>query len=204
MKAGEQMEGFWRMFTIISLFSVLGFGLYWLKEYRNKAARLETIIEGLIDCNQEMKETLLAGLTDRYGHAVTHEEDTIPLNFERFVAKILRVYYGGKTAVTRINSDFGIGIEHRRGNQLHLGQAKCPGGECLIDYEPVAIIHSQMIKQGAAGGFIATTSGFTGRAKQYAEDLKIDLIDGSMLVELWSHSLAKQRERKKQPLSKEA
>lgn len=189
------MEAFLRIFTIIGLFTVLGFGLYWVREYRKKTARLETVIQGLTDCNIEMKKTLLAGIIKRFGYVQTSEEEETPLDFERFVAKILRINYGGKTSVTRASGDFGVDIEHHRGKNLHLGQVKCYIEDNPVGYEPVAIIHSQMVKQGAAGGFVVTTSDFTGNAKKYAEDLNIQLIDGSMLVELWTYSLAKNKQK---------
>jgi len=198
------MEAFLRIFTIIGLFTVLGFGLYWVREYRKKTARLETVIQGLTDCNIEMKKTLLAGLIKRFGPVLAYEGDETPLDFERFVARILRINYGGRTSVTRASGDFGVDIEHRRGKNLHLGQVKCYAEDNPVGYEPVAIIHSQMVKQGAAGGFVVTTSDFTGNARKYAEDLNIDLIDGSMLVELWTYSLAKNKQKQKSDLGKDA
>lgn len=198
------MEGFLRVFTIIGLFTVLGFGLYWVREYRLKTARLETVIQALTDCNREMKKTLLAGLIRRFTPAVSEENEEPSLNFERFLARILRINFGGKTSVTRANKELGIGIEHRRGEELHLGQVSCLSENALVDYEPVAVVHSQMVKQKAAGGFVATTSDFTGKARKYAEDLNVDLIDGSMLVELWVYSLTRNKEKHSPILGKEA
>ena len=56
-------------------------------------------------------------------------------------------------------------------------------------FEPIAILHSNIIKNGAKGGYIITTSSFTDSAKQYASDLNIELIDGVKLVDLWIQSL---------------
>jgi restriction system protein len=197
------MESFVRVFTVISLFSVLGFGLYWVREYKKKTAGLERAILEITDCNREMKKTLLAGLIKRFDSATPEDGEERPLDFERFVAKILRCSYGGRTSVTKAGWDQGIGIEHRRGMNLHLGQVRCLNEDTLVDYQPVAVVHSQVVKQGAAGGFVATTSEFTGKAKKYAEDLNVDLIDGSMLVELWAYSLARNKE-KQRPLGREA
>lgn len=198
------MEGFLRVFTIIGLFTVLGFGLYWVREYRKKSFHLETVIESLTDCNREMKTTLLTGLVNRFAPVPSPEDEEKPLDFERFVARILRLNFGGKTSVTKGNADFGVDISHHRGGTLHLGQVKCNREETLVDYEPVAIIHSQMIKQGAAGGFVVTTSDFTSKARKYAEGLNIDLIDGNKLVELWTYATAQKKERQKNALVKEA
>lgn len=77
------MEPFIRGITLIGLFSVLGFGLYWVREYKKKTAALEEIIHGLTDCSKEMKETLAAGLVYRFGTAPSSEQ---PLKFGGFVA----------------------------------------------------------------------------------------------------------------------
>lgn len=198
------MEGFLRIFTIFGLFTVLGFGLYWVREYRKNTFRLETVIESLTDCNKEMKRTLLTGLVNRFAPMESQEDEERPLDFERFVAKVMRLNFGGKTSVTKTNTDFGVDISHRRGKNLHLGQVKCLGKENPVDYEPIAVIHSQMVKQGASGGFVVTTSDFTGNAKKYAQDLNIDLIDGNMLVELWTYAMTKKKERQKTALGKDA
>ncbi len=198
------MEGFLRIFTIIGLFTVLGFGLYWVREYRKKTASLETVIAGLTDCNSEMKRTLLAGLIKRFGPIQSSEGEETPLDFERFVAKIMRMSYGGKTSVTKASGDYGVDIEHRQGKNLHLGQVKCYDEGNFVGYEPVAIIHSQMVKQEAAGGFVVTTSDFSSNARKYAQDLNIDLIDGNMLIELWTYSMAKNKHKQKPALGKEA
>lgn len=198
------MEGFLRMFTIIALFSVLGLGIYWVREYRKKSFYLESIIESLTDCNREMKTTLLTGLVNRFAPVYSQENEERPLDFERFVARILRLNFGGKTSVNKASADCGVDIAHRRGSTLHLGQVKCRREDALVDYEPIAIIHSQMVKQGAAGGFVVTTSDFTSKAVKYAEGLNIDLIDGNKLVELWTYALAKRKARQNTTLGKEA
>lgn len=48
-----------------------------------------------------------------------------------------------------------------------------------------------MIKQNAKGGYVITTSAFTKAAKQYAEGLDIELVDGVRLVELWLDGVEK-------------
>lgn len=197
------MPGFVRAFTVIGLITVLGFSLYWLREYKKKASRLDSVIEGLTDCNRELKNTLLVGIVNRFSSAPRSEPGP-SLAYPRFVAKIMRVNYGGKTSVTKANSEYGVDIEHQRGNDLHLGRVCCPQANELTDYEPVAIIHSQMIKRGAAGAFVATTSDFTSKALKYAEDLDVDLINGGMLVELWTHSLARTKAKGNSPLGIEA
>jgi restriction system protein len=51
------------------------------------------------------------------------------------------------------------------------------------------------VKQNTTGGFIVTTSSYTENAKLYAKGLSIELIDGSELVELWSKTLEKEKDK---------
>lgn len=182
------MNDFFRYLTFVALLAVLGFGLYWVKEFRNKTNALNSMLASLAECSTEMKRTLLSGLISRFSYTNTETDET-PLDFDRFVAKIFRMYYGGKTSVTRTSSDFGVAIEHRRSGKLHLGQVKCCAQENKVGFEPIAIIHSQMVKQGAAGGFVVTTSDFSANAKAYAENLGIELINGTTLTEMWAATL---------------
>lgn len=193
------MENFIRIATIMGLFAVLGFGLYWVREYREKTNDLNKLLASLAECNSEMKRTLLEGLVARFSSNQT-DSDEISLDFQRFVARIMRLHYGGKTSVTRTNSDFGVDIQHWRKGKLYLGQVICQGQNEPVGYEPIAIIHSQILKQDAQGGFVATTSDFNTKAKQYAENLGIELINGAQLVDMWAASL---RTNKKKPLEQE-
>lgn len=196
---------FFRYLSIIGLFTVLGFGLYWVKEYRDKANHLNTVIASLTECNGEMKRTLLNGLVARFGKSVSDTDgDETPLDFERFVAKLWRMQYGGKTSVTRANADFGVDIEYREGEDLYLGQVKCYHPDNKVGYEPIAIIHSQMIKQGARGGFVVTTSDFTANAKKYAQGLGIELVNGPQLIELWAAALKAEKLKKREPQPQQA
>jgi restriction system protein len=42
----------------------------------------------------------------------------------------------------------------------------------------IAILHSNIIKQGLQGGYVITTGDFTKNALRYAEELNIELING--------------------------
>jgi len=199
------MESFVRTLTLFGLFSVLGIGLYWVKEYRDKTNHLNTIIATLVDCNNDMKNTLLSGLVSRFSSEESADnEDEITMDFERFIAKIFRMHYGGKTSITRANGDYGVSIEHRRDEELHLGRVICCAQEKQIGFEPIATIHSQMVKQNASSGFVVTTSDFTSNAKKYAKDLEIELVNGSKLVDLWTSSLRSQKLRNRVPEKKQA
>lgn len=51
-----------------------------------------------------------------------------------------------------------------------------------------------MIKQGAVGGFLVTTSSYYENVIEYAKGLKIERVDGEKFVELWLNALGKTRE----------
>jgi len=194
-KEGEILDGFFRYLTIIALLSVLGYGLYWVKTYREKTDALNTLIASLAECNGEMKKTLLCGLISRFSRTDTESEEA-PLDFERFVAKLMRMNLGGKTSVTRTNCNLGVDIEHRRNGELYLGIVKCYAQNSPVGFEPIAVIHSQILRQNARGGFIVTTSDFTASARKYAEEVGVELINGKMLVNMWAASL---KQKQKEP-----
>lgn len=72
---------------------------------------------------------------------------------------------------------------------------KCYNDMNLVGFGPIAIILSQIVKQGAVGGYVVTTSNFTSNARNYAEGLDIELINGTQLVELWLEHLETKNER---------
>ena len=202
LQEGGIVENLIRPVIILALFGVLGFGLYWVAEYRNKAKNLDSVVASLVECNSEMKDSLLAGLIARFNYETDGEK---PLDFERFVARIIRMQFGGKTSVTRPNSDMGVDIEHQREEGLYLGQVKCYALENKVGFEPVAIIHSQMVRQGALGGFVVTTSDYTSAAKKYADEIGIELVNGKELINLWTQTIRRQKKTvPKLPEKKEA
>lgn len=122
---------------------------------------------------------------NRFKRDLEQKKDEDPLLFEHFVADIMTTVRGGSSYVTKSTGDFGIDIEERTEKGLYLGQVKCFNDTNLVGYAPIAIIHSQMVKQGAVGGYVVTTSDFTSGARSYAQGLNIELINGRQLVELW-------------------
>ncbi|ACB85136.1 restriction endonuclease [Natranaerobius thermophilus] len=142
--------------------------------------------------NRALKKTLLKGLIYRFN---TEEGEESPLDFEKFVSDLFQNYYGGNAIVTEESGDGGIDIEHYKGENLYLGQVKCYQAENKVDFNPIAIIHSQMIKKKAKGGFIVTTSEFSENAKRYASNLNIDLIEGDDLVNIWLKSMEESKEQ---------
>lgn len=143
---------------------------------------------------EDMKETLRIGLYNRFKREPGVDKEEDPLLFERFVADIMESLRGGRTFVTRSSGDYGIDIEERNERGLYLGQVKCYGDLNPVGFEPVAIVHSQMVKQQASGGYVVTTGRFTPNAFEYAQGLNIELISGHRLVELWLRQLEAKQE----------
>ncbi|MBI0579465.1 restriction endonuclease [Neobacillus cucumis] len=148
-----------------------------------------------IDTSVEMKRTLAMGLYLRFkkenpenppNYSSTYiKEDSIA--FESFVADVVQKAKGGSTWVSPGSGDFGVDFEHTTEEGLFLGQVKCYQGDLAFD--PIALVHSNMIKKGAKGGYVITTGSFTSGAREYAEGLDIELIDGIKLVDLWLSGL---------------
>lgn len=150
-----------------------------------------------IDTSDELKKTLAMGLYLRFRkekeeytpvikeHSTFIKED--PLRFEEFVANTIQAARGGETWVTPSTGDYGVDFEHETEDGKFLGQVKCKKDD--MDFEAIAILHSNMVKQEAKGGYVITTSSFTTPAKAYAKSLNIELIDGVQLVDLWLKGL---------------
>jgi restriction system protein len=161
-----------------------------------------------IDTSEEMKRTLAMGLYLRFKKEDPNDPNSgkysgiyikqDPLTFESFVADVFKRSKGGTTWVSLASGDFGVDFEHDTRRGKFLGQVKCYKGD--LPFEPIALIHSNMVKQGAEGGYVITTGSFTPAAKSYAEGLNIELIDGVNLVELWLAGLEKAEHEIKQIL----
>lgn len=176
---------------VLVILALMGYRLY-----KAHIIRMESIVREIISTREETLETIASGLYHRFKRRLEGDnaKDTPyqkaadvenPIAFEHWVARIMEKYHGGLAIVTQASGDFGVDIEHKRREQLFLGQVKC---ECSpIDYKPIAIIHSQMIKQKATGGFVVTTSTFSENAKKYWRELgvNIQLIEGTDLAKIW-------------------
>jgi restriction system protein len=144
-----------------------------------------------INSSEEMKRTLAMGLYLRFKKespdnppnysSIYIKQD--PFTFESFVANVIQKSRGSSVWVSPGSGDFGVDFEHTTEQGLFLGQVKCYEGD--QPFNPIALIHSNMIKRGAVGGYVITTGSFTSAAYEYAEGLNIELIDGVKLVELW-------------------
>ncbi|MGY3718724.1 restriction endonuclease [Sutcliffiella cohnii] len=155
---------------------------------KNRESKEQKIFKQYLS-TEEFKKTLALGIYQRFCRE--NEDNTYsslflkndPLDFEDFVAEILKHKYGENTFVTKSTGDFGVDIEHGIGSEKVLGQVKCYKDD--VGYQPIALIHSNMVKQGSSKGYVVTTSDFTENARWYADGLNIDLITGTDLVEMW-------------------
>ncbi|WP_160037104.1 restriction endonuclease [Paenibacillus sp. An7] len=183
------------MILIVSLLLVLNFILFHM--YSSQKKTIENYRDNALEAittHEDMKETLRIGLYHRYKRDLVEDKVENPLLFEHFVAEIMTSVRGGSTYVTKGSGDYGVDIEEETNAGLYLGQVKCYNDYNPVSFDPIAIIHSQMVKQGAIGGYLITTGKFTANAYNYANELNIDLIDGNQLVELWLEHLDSKRE----------
>lgn len=214
----------WVRLLVIIISLAISFVFYYViqaMDSKRQRKRIQDILS-TVTLVDDLHKTLLAGLYQRFKKETERDEDgksyvvkrtkdkdgkeitekkEDPLDFEYFVARVLEAYYGGKAYVTKGSGDYGVDIEHQRPEGLYLVQVKCYAPGNKVDYEPIAIIHSQIVKQRAIGGMVITTSSFTKPALQYDHQrLNIDLIEGLDLVRMWSVAM----EQKKQTFFEEA
>ncbi|QJX63978.1 restriction endonuclease [Niallia circulans] len=187
---------------IVAILLILAFMKYlWTKKENEYQTAL---LANHIESSDELKKTLAMGLYLRF---CKEEEDKDyssiylkqdPLQFERFAAEIMEKTRGGSTWVTPPTGDFGVDFEHETEKGLFLGQVKCYQGD--LPFDSIALIHSNIIKRGAQGGYVITTGSFTPAAYEYAKGLNVELIDGVKFVESWLSSLSKAEKEMKELL----
>lgn len=185
-------------YIVLIEFLIIGGLIWYIKKRSDHDAYL---IAKKIESGLELKRTMATGLYYRFNFP-TEEDDKgdkkfakateiflkqKPHEFEDFVAEVMRKKYGGRSFVTSKTGDFGVDFELEQEEGLYLGQAKAHKDD--VNFKPIALVHSNMIKQGAKGGYVITTADFTSGAKKYAEDLDIELINGVQLVTDWLESM---------------
>ena len=136
----------------------------------------------------ELEKTLAIGLYHRFKKEKDFDErpeykEEDPYAFEHFVAKVLETQFGGKAVPTKKSGERGIDIIHERAEGLYLGQVKCELGK--VNYVPAAVLHSQMVKQNAVGGYVIAVRDFEQSAIDHVVGININLIDGKQLVHMW-------------------
>ena len=182
----------------VFLLLIIGGLLWYIKKLNDKE---EAVIARKFNSTDELKRTISMGLHYRFNYPkVKNEEEEMVyedstnifikqnhFEFEDFVAQIFKRKYEGNVFVTNRTGDFGVDFELNNEDGLYLGQAKVKKDD--LDFTPIALIHSNMIKDGAKGGYVITTSDFTLSARRYAEGLDIELINGIQLATYWLETL---------------
>ena len=172
--------------------------LLYIKKRDNHEAYL---ISKKVESTLELKRTMAMGLSYRFNFPTEKDEDGETVfkkatelflkedyfDFEEFVAEVVSKKLGGMTYTTVKSGDFGVDFRHEREDGLYLGQVKVR--ESDLGFEPIALIHSNMEKEGAKGGYVITTADFTPSARTYAKGLNIKLINGIELVTFWLDSM---------------
>ncbi|HZG76842.1 MAG TPA: restriction endonuclease [Paenibacillus sp.] len=171
------------------LFVIVAFGILFLRTKKQLQSTRESSA-ALADIAQEQRETLRHGLYQRFKRSENSDADN-SFEFEYFVAELLTVVNESDVYVTKAAGDFGVDIEERRDDGLHFYKVIC--SEKPVGYESVAMLHSRVVKDGADGGCVATTSTFTSAAAEYANAVGIELLDGNDLLELWEEAIEYRR-----------
>lgn len=164
---------------------VLGYALL---QKKSEMSMLKGNVFEVFAIDEEMKDTLRVGLIYRYQERAAGEgteRDEHPLDFVLFVAKVIGAARGSRTKVARRVGDVGADIEEQTDEGLRIGRVIWIEESHEVSFEPVAVVHSQMVQLQAIGGYVVTIGEFTDEAKDYARRLGIELIKGKMLVELW-------------------
>ncbi|MCT2344781.1 restriction endonuclease [Bacillales bacterium AN1005] len=175
---------------IAGILIVLAFiHFFWTKKQDEYKGRL---IMQHLHTSQDMKKTLALGLYLRFlptgkkleNHSLLLKDD---ITLEAFTASLLEKTRGGTAWVLADADRLGINLEHQTKEGLFLGQIVRTEHE--IGFEQIALVHSNVVKKRAAGGYVVTAGIFSEDAIVYAKGLNIELIDGVGLTDLWLASL---------------
>lgn len=166
---------------------LLGCWVYYFYAMRNNeiAGEMSQLAQ-VLSVHQDVRKILLAGLYQRFHNAEQKSRQTGQSDeFERFCAKVLQHALGGQVNMASEIHEGSVDIIHELDQHTYIGQTCCVPPDQPIDYEPIALLHSMIVRSGAHGGFIITTSSFTERALEYAADVNIRLFDGEQLLDMW-------------------
>ncbi|MCQ6287890.1 restriction endonuclease [Bacillus cereus] len=183
-------------FTIVLLFITCISVINWVLLRRKKEHDFLNLLH-LANNDVDFKKTVAMGLYYRFMKQTEEEkvsnvfirED--PIAFEHFVGDVFERYYGGSVYVTRGSNDYGVDFEHKLNDELYIGQVKCYNSD--MPFNAIALVHSNMVKEDAKGGYVVTTGSYTVNAQRYAEGLNIQLIDGPKLAEMYIEVLQNER-----------
>src|SRR5699024_4926372 len=159
--------------SILAIILIVSFIHFRLTKQKNTYQT--SLIAQHVNLREEMKKTLVIGLYIRFKSESAENHSTYssnfikedPLMYEHVIADLFREKRGGSSWVSPSIEYFGVDFEHRTEEGLFLGQVKCSRKD--IPFDPIALIHSNIEKADAKGGYVITTSSFTSAAKQYAK-----------------------------------
>ena len=105
--------------------------------------------------------------------------------FERFITSLL-FKLGFKARQTSLSGDGGVDIEAIYDKPLFKGLylIQCKNWANPVGQPQVRDLYGVVMSRRANKGVLITTSSFTDQAKQFAEGLNIELIDGRLLNEI--------------------
>ena len=130
------------------------------------------------------EEHVSIGRGNKQVKRISKEEN--PILFEEFVARIMENILGERAVVTPPSGDWGVDIIHTLPNRdVYLVQVKCCKLDKDIRFDPLAVLHSNIITCKAHGAYFDTTSNYSPQAKQFAEEQGIKLINGYELAQFW-------------------
>jgi restriction system protein len=173
----------------------LGFWVFYLHTSRvNQLHNEMSKLGQVVAVHDDVRKILLAGVFQRFRGEEGKSTDT-PEEFEKFVAKVLQQYHGGETEIAAERHNGGVDIVHHLNDSVYLGQVVCAAPRQKVGYEPVAVLHSQIVRTRATGGFFISTSSFSAEAVDYAQDVGIELVDGERFLDMWIETVRTTEER---------
>ena len=121
---------------------------------------------------------------ERLHHASAHRADGMAgmrwQEFEWLVGEYFRRQGYSVTDKGGAGPDGGVDVLLKKGGKRYLVQCK-HWRAMRVGVQPVRELYGVMAAQGVAGGFVVTSGGFTEEALEFAEGLKLELIDGRAL-----------------------
>lgn len=175
---------------------VIGLGYWVFYLHTNRAREINNELSKLgqvVAVHDEVRTFLRAGM---YQHFCKKDgENPGEEEFPRFVAKVVMQTRGGDAEFLPEGADGAASIVHRLEDSVYLGQTRCIPPEQALGYEPVALLHSRIVREQAQGGFLVITGTFSHQAVDYAQDAGIELIDGEQLLDMWLETVRNTEER---------
>ncbi len=101
------------------------------------------------------------------------------LEFERYVASVLRKNGFTNVAVTKASGDYGVDITARKGKERWAFQCKCY--QSTLGLKPIQEVYAGSKKYNASKAAVVTNSHFSKNARVLAQELNVELWDREIL-----------------------